>query len=110
MALEGGSCTVSADGTVAGTGLSVPIAEWMVGPPTSSLRRYLRSSSPLRLNMAASAQTLATAIIDYLLANAEITVTVKTTDAGLQRTPNPNNPNTATQGPAGDVPLTGTIT
>jgi hypothetical protein len=61
-------------------------------------------------NVKQSSEALAAAIIDYILANADITVTVRTTDAGLQRTPNPNNPNTATQGPAADVEITGVLT
>jgi hypothetical protein len=105
MALEAGSCTIAPDKTVSGTGLARAIAEnylpvfGSIGLPTASLDK-----------LAQFCNGLATAIVDHIVANAEITVTVTTLDAGLQRTPNPNDPNTPTLGPASDVELTGSIT
>lgn len=63
----------------------------------------------IELHTADWCNQMAAAVIDHILANAEISVTVTTTDAGLQRTPNPNNPNTPTLGPSADVALTGAI-
>lgn len=58
---------------------------------------------------AASRQALAdianasAALITYIIANAE--AVIETGDSGLQRTPNPNNADTATQGPATEKSL-----
>jgi hypothetical protein len=54
------------------------------------------------------AAQLANAIFAHIAANGEVSVTVSS--GGLQRTPNPNNADTATQAPAAPVSLSGTIT
>jgi hypothetical protein len=53
------------------------------------------------------ANAYAGAIIGYLTAHSTVIVTV--TGGGLQRTPNPNNPSTATLAPATAVTLNGGI-
>lgn len=57
--------------------------------------------------MAAQAQADAQAIVTYFTANAVCSTTVSA--GGLQKTPNPNNPDTATAAPASPVTLTGTL-
>lgn len=111
MPLEPGSVTaIAEDRTVTGTGLAEAIAEaWLTLYPGGGLLTGEVGASIRRGTMQV-ANALGPAIINYLLANAVVTVTVHPADAGLQRTPNPNNPNTATLGPAADVSLTGGIT
>lgn len=53
---------------------------------------------------------MAQGVVDEIVANAVVTVTVHTTDGALQKTPNPNNPNTDTLGPGADKTLSGTVT
>jgi hypothetical protein len=106
MALEAGTVTIAEDKTVTGTGLAKELAaafliEWpyehLNGAAGASIRRYVKST----------AEQQAAAIIGYLLANAVITVTVKTTDAGLQRDPASADP---TLGPSTAKTLEGTLT
>lgn len=106
MALNAGTCTIAADKTVGGTGLARALAEAFM--PALATTPGLQPLS--RSTMEALFNGQAAAIVNHIVNNAEITVTVKTTDAGLQRTPNPNNPNTPTLGPSIDTDLTGSIT
>lgn len=52
---------------------------------------------------------VAQAVVDEIQGNAEVEVTVFTSNSGLQRTPNPNNPNTDTQGPSVNKTLAGAV-
>jgi hypothetical protein len=58
-----------------------------------------------------SANRMAAAIVDHFKENAEVTITISTSDNGLQRTPDPNDPATPTTAPAAPVQLStkGTI-
>jgi hypothetical protein len=124
MTLTIGSCAIDAGGNVTGTGLSADIANaWRSAlqavvatpppnPPKSppagplQLAYLMMVSTPF---LVAFADNLAAAIINQITSNAAVTVNVTTSTAGLQLTPNPNNPNTATLAPAANVPLSGTI-
>ncbi len=101
MALEAGMCTIAADNAVTGTGLAKAMAEALMAapPPGAGSRQMLEQWTNL----------LAAAIVDHLVSNAQISVVVAPTDAGLQRTPSPNNPNTPTVGPASPVVLSGEL-
>lgn len=114
MALSIGSVTVNADGTHTGSGLTLTIYENFLLPDLGfgiypALKSHMIAA---RQTAGTRAQQLATAIINHLIANGEVTVTVAPADAGLQKTPNPNNADTATQGPGAPVVLAtkGTIT
>ena len=100
MSLLAGSCLIADNGTVTGTGLAKAMADaTMAAPPAgSSTNAQLQQWINL----------LAVAIVNHLTANAAITVTVSA--GGLQTTPNPNNPSTATGAPASPVNLSGTLT
>ena len=113
MSLTPGSCAVdSTTGAVTGTGLAVDMANaWRlavaampaqspVAPPIMAI------SAPF---VAAFCNQMAAAILNHIAANAAVTVNVTTGTAGLQRTPNPNNPTTATLAPASLVTIGGTI-
>lgn len=109
MALEAGSCTVSpTDGSISGTGLAVVLAENDRAYMASVLPNYRWwKDARARANLESHTNGLAVAIIEYLLANAEITVTVKTTDAGLQRDPASSDPTLA---PSADKEIQGALT
>lgn len=101
MPLEAGSCTIANNGTVSGTGLAKAMADaLMTAPP---------SGGGSNKSLEQWTNLLAAAIVDHLVSNAQITVTVSPADAGLQRTPNPNDPNTPTLGPATAVELPGSL-
>lgn len=102
MPLIAGTCSIADTGAVTGTGLAKAMADaTMASPPSGATTNQCLQQW---INM------LAVAIVDHLVTNAQITVTVGPADAGLQRTPNPNNPNTPTLGPSADVPLSGSLT
>lgn len=112
MALSAGSVIIdSTTLTHSGSGLALAIYESALLPQLGSgpiSRGVKRIVLPM---FAAQATGLATAIVDYLKANAEVTIVVKPADDGLQRTPNPNTASTATLGPSSQVTLStkGTI-
>lgn len=63
----------------------------------------------LKEGLADFCKALAEGIVTYLVGNADVAVTITTSDTGLQRTPDPNSPNTNTQGPSANRTLTGSI-
>ena len=104
MSLSGGSCSVAADGTVTGDGLAVPIAQAYVqtfqelvaaGDIDPKISGWMQVFAP----------RLGAAIVDYLKANAEVVVTIRTTDDRLQRTPDGD-----TLGPTTNRTVLGEIT
>jgi hypothetical protein len=106
MALDAGTVTIAADKSVAGSGLAKVIADSQV-----ALFPTLPGFAPgTRAGIKSFSEGLAAAIVSYLVAHADIRVTIATTDSGLQRTPNPNNPSTATLGPSADKTLSGSLT
>lgn len=126
MALVGGSVTVNNDQSYSGSGLALAIFEarraWLIanvfpdwdpnGSPPSDVytpATWAATANATRLAMlhgaADFANLLAPPIVDHIKANAEVTVTVSTSDGGLQRTPDPNDPNTNTQAPSANKVL-----
>lgn len=119
MSLAAGSCSIAEDGTVTGSGLAAALGNALVALWNETILLpippYTGALAPAPLTkahdgLAAQANHLASAIIGYLVANAVVTVAIPTSASGLQRTPNPNNPNTDTQGPATAKTLSGTLT
>lgn len=105
MALVSGSVTVNPDLTHTGTGLALYIYE-------AQRDFYLEpaaSAKSLLDGLALRSATLALAIIEYLTGNTVVTVTIPTNASGLQRTPDPNDPNQNCQGPSVTKQLTGVI-
>jgi hypothetical protein len=114
MALVAGSVTVNPDGTHSGSGLALAMyeahkaayeadpfgASFVATLPVADLATTFRIFS-------LTANAYAAGIVSHLLANAVISTTVSA--GGLQKTPNPNNADTATAAPAAPVVLTGTI-
>lgn len=103
MALEAGSCTINANGTVTGTGLSRAVAQEYV----TRVEGLVLKRPAVRQAYEQLSEAIAAAVVSYLLANADISVTVKTTDSGLQRDPASTDP---TLGPSADKTLEGTLT
>jgi hypothetical protein len=113
MAIEGGNvASIDVNNVVTGTGLAEQIAAAILAQNIRYAPAGVDGVMARAARVAAKnfGNLLGPPIINYLLANAEVVVSIKTTDAGLQRTPNPNNPNTPTLGPSADVSLTGELT
>lgn len=100
MTLLAGSCTIAEDNSVSGTGLALAIAQATLAPRPDG--------ATANQTLAQWCNLLAAAIVDHLVAEGVVSVTVNA--GGLQRTPDPNNPNSPTAAPAAPVALTGTIT
>lgn len=101
MSLNPGSVTIAADGSITGTGLALAICD-----------AILADASPVgRRNSAALvgpfSERLAAAIITHITEHGVVTVTVRTTDAGLQRDPSDETPTLA---PAENKTLPGSLT
>lgn len=112
MALSVGSVTVADDGTRTGSGFAVALYdEFLSGlrAPTTPKEEELQLSS--KRACAGQCVAMARAIINYLVANAELSGNAQVTTQVLGKTPNPLAADTAIQPPASpvDIPLTGTI-
>lgn len=129
MSLSAGTVTVASDETASGSGLAKALYDADVAtlslptvPTLGSTAAPYRVERPVSADDVASvkagrlttlqeaarrANAYGAAIVSYLLANAEISthVIIGGGEGGLQRTPNPNDPDTATQGPAFQVEL-----
>jgi len=104
MTLLAGTLDVDDPSAVTGSGLALAIFNGITAStPADAKTRVAPSLKPF-------CEGLAEAIVDHLVSNAAITVTVHTSDTGLQTTPNPNNPSTATAGPASNKQLSGALT
>lgn len=88
------------------SGLSQRIYDGWTGDAAMGLPAPLPAASATILK--AMAYRIAVAVVGEIQDHAEVAVTVSA--GGLQRTPNPNNPDTDTQGPAAPVSLSGTVT
>lgn len=110
MAMTAGTVTIAANGTEsANSGLSGAIYDKL---KATAQGKYLLAGEsfpsgskavPILSGLADLANDLGEAIVDYVTTNAEAVIT--TGDAGLQRTPNPNNANTATVAPSTEKTL-----
>lgn len=114
MALIVGTIDIT---TLTGTGLAFSLfdslgmkayIEAFAVPPPPPLPPIVLSDDQ-KQQMADYCIAMASSLIGHFTANAAISVTVHTTDTALQRTPNPNNPNTDTLGPGTNKTLGGTL-
>lgn len=103
MALDAGSLTVDDDGNVTGSGLSLAIFNGACSALDDDIKATIAEG------MAPFCEGLATAIVDHIRDNAEVTVTIQTTDTGLQRLPAILTPGSDTDGPTLAKALTGTL-
>jgi len=123
MAMSAGTVVVADDESATGTGMAraiydadiatlalpvVPILgntdpPWRVERPVNAADiAQVQAARLLMLSEAARrANAYAAGIVTHITGNAKVTVSV----GGLQRTPSPNNPDTATQAPASPVEL-----
>lgn len=101
MALSAGTVTVADDGTASGGGLARAIYDAQIAAFSSYF-----PSAPIgqKRGFASFCNATASAIVSYLTANAAITVTVHTTDSGLQQVALVD-----TSGPATNKTLSGTL-
>lgn len=91
MALTAGSVTVDAQLARTGTGLALALYDAEAGQFTA-LSVSTSSKRTLLDGLAGRSTRLAAALIDYLKANAEVTVSISNADTGLQMTTNPGVP------------------
>lgn len=113
MALSAGTVSVNNSGVASGSGLAKAMYDgWknVLNDHYDDMGEDLPNSQIPYLKFRAKEFTgIAAAIVNHIKNNAEVTVTITPSDAGLQRTPDPNDPNVDTQGPSDDVELTGEI-
>jgi len=101
MAMIAGSVTVSDAGVVTKSGMAEAIYDQMIGlyaiqvPPITVPNGA--AGVPMKRSQANFANAMATALTGYIQGNAVARVAAG--QGGLQKTPNPNNANTATVGP-----------
>jgi hypothetical protein len=103
MALNAGSISVDGFGNATGTGLAIDMFNDALASLTSDTRKQIAAQIAPFFN------GLATAIVSHIVANAAVTVTIHTTDSGLQRLTATFVPNADTQGPSADKTLSGTV-
>lgn len=96
MALTVGSCAVDTLGNVTGSGLSADLANaFRTALSTPQVSKNL--SDVMTPFIGVLCTQLAVAIIGHIQANASVTMTIRTTDGGLQTSAAAGNPTT---GPA----------
>lgn len=115
MALQVGSVTVDNSGNVTGSGLTKRIVDaFLAMPDLATLLSSASASSKVTIvkGCAGVAGAIAAAVVAEIQANAEVTVVVSTSDAGLQTLPNPVVAGAATTAPGVNKTLNtkGTVT
>lgn len=110
MALAIGSVTVDEEGGYTGSGLTKRLVDGILATPNMAdvlVQEGLTTAQKISLiqGMADYSEALATAIIEEIQANAEVTVKVGTSDAGLQRLPANLAENEPTKAPASQKTL-----
>lgn len=109
MALQAGTVTIDGNGNASGGGLSRAIYDQLVSTNIDPYSSGLDASTIVaaKQGLASYTNSLAAGVVPYFKDNGD--VRIKSSDSGLQRTPNPNNPDTDTQGPSADVVLAGAL-
>lgn len=106
MAMTPGSVSIAADGTETKSGFAEDYYDALKTEWEAALAAF---NQPVPTDLAiivparktwAKAANRAASIIQYIIDNGQ--AKIATTDSALQRTPNPNNADTATQGPSID--------
>lgn len=106
MAMDGGSVDLDGSGDPQGAGLARAFYDAYIlkidlsGFPSANQLTGKQSIADL-------CDAFGQAAVTYLAANADVRIT--TGDAGLQQTPNPNDPDTDTQGPSTAKVLSGAL-
>ena len=103
MSLDAGSIEVDENGEATGSGLALAMFNGALSSLSADVRAQIAESCVPFF------EGMATAIVEHIVANAEVTVTIATGASGLQRTPNPNLADTDTQGPSVSKTLPGTV-
>jgi hypothetical protein len=111
MALTVGSVEVDEEGGYTGTGLTKRLVDAVLATPNMAAalaQEGMTAAQKVSLvqGMADYSEAMATAIIDEIQANAEVTVSVSASDAGLQRLPASLVENEPTKAPVAPVELT----
>ena len=96
MAMTPGSVSIAADGTETKSGIAEGYYDAAFNQPVPTDPAII---VPARKTWAKAANRAAS-IIQYIIDNGQ--AKIATTDSALQRTPNPNHADTATQGPSID--------
>jgi hypothetical protein len=110
MALIVGSVEVDEEGGYTGTGLTKRLVDAVLATPNMAAvlaqeGLSIEQKVSVVQGMADYSEAMATAIIDEIQANAEVTVTVSASDAGLQRIPASTAEDTPCKAPAAPVEL-----
>lgn len=110
MALAIGSVTVDSEGGYTGSGLTKRMLDEVMATPDLSATMSTEGmtgsqKAQLVQGMAYFCGAMAKAIVDEIQANAEVTVTVSSSDAGLQRLPATLTEDTPCKAPSGNVVL-----
>jgi len=108
MALSAGSVTVDSEGVRTGSGLALArydARKARFDAAMAGVSLPLAQIVPMLQQIAASVTAEAAADIDYLTANAVVSIIVD--QGGIQTTPTPNNAGVATDAPASPVKLEG---
>jgi len=110
MAMVIGSIAVDSEGRYIGTGLTKRMLDEVMATDNLSDAMStpgMSDSQKVQLvqGMADYCGAMAKAIVDEIQANAEVTVTVSASDAGLQRMPAATTEDTPCKAPAGNVEL-----
>lgn len=104
MALAAGTISVDGAGNATGTGLAIDIFNQALSAVPSDRKAQIAAA------MAPFCVGLASAIVGHITAHAVVQVTIRTTDAGLQRLPATFVASADTLGPAADKTFTGSLT
>lgn len=99
MALLAGTVTVDANGNATGDGMALAIFNGALTGVAAAERQKVAAA------MAPFCNGVAAAIVDHIVQNAEVQVTITTADSGLQRVGG-----TPTEAPAADKVLAGVVT
>lgn len=106
MAMTAGSVSIAADGTETKSGAASDLYDLLKAQTTTDLLEFGQAfptgsdSVTIKKALAKQSNLMATWMVTYLTTNAQAKIT--TAQSGLQRTPNPNNPDTNTQAPSAD--------
>lgn len=103
MALDAGEVNVDDDGNATGSGLALAIFDGAMTGLSGEVKALVGGG------MKAFCEGMATAIVDHIKDNAEVTITVQPTDSGLQKLPSVLTPGSPTDGPATPKTFTGSI-
>jgi hypothetical protein len=103
MALTAGTVTVDSSGVAVGSGAALSLYNLLNARATAQIASatYAQPAASVvaaKQGMANLANDLASWLVTEITTNAKAQIT--TSDTGLQRTPNPNNADTATQAPS----------